>query len=82
MYIAHIHYSDAIVFTVSYQKQEMDSCSRTLISPMEPTMSFVCVCNEQMMLKLTNCAKLTLNHIYDLLKEDKSMSYVLHFIEL
>lgn len=45
MYIAHIHYSDAFVFTVCYQKQEMDSCSRTLVSVMEPAMSFVFVMN-------------------------------------
>lgn len=58
MYIAHIHYSNAIVFTVSYQKsKEMDSCSHTaVISVMELTMMSFCDCNEQMMLKLTNSA--------------------------
>ncbi len=45
MYIAHIHYSDAIVFAVCYQKQEMGSCSHTLISVIELMMSFVFVMN-------------------------------------
>lgn len=45
MYIGHIHYSDATVFTASYQEQETDSCSHTFISVMELTTAFVFVMN-------------------------------------
>lgn len=41
MYIAHIHYSDAIVFTAPYQKQRMDSWSHAAVSAMDPMMAFV-----------------------------------------
>lgn len=40
MYIAHFHYSDAIVFTAPYQKQRTDSCSHAPVSAMD-LMSFV-----------------------------------------
>lgn len=40
MYMAHIHYSEAIVFTVRYQKPEMDSSSHALVSAAELTLSF------------------------------------------
>lgn len=58
VYIAHIHYPDAVVFTVSYQKQEMDIYSDALMTAVDLTMSF-CVCNEQRMLKQNNRGKLT-----------------------
>lgn len=54
MYIDHIHYSNAAVFTVSYQKQEMDTYSHTHI--LDGMDDVLCVCNEQMMLKQTNSA--------------------------